>query len=81
MNCISKAVALRILELLNKYKMTRYELEKKSCISHDTLKSIIKGKSKGVNLKTILLIADGFNLTISEFLDSELFKYENINID
>lgn len=41
----------------------------------------MKGKSKGVNLKTIIAIADGFGMTASEFLNSELFSYDNLNID
>ncbi len=62
-------------------KISRYKLEQLSCLSHDTIKSIMKGKSKGVNLKTIIAIADGFGMTASEFLNSELFSYDNLNID
>ena len=45
------------------------------------LKSIMKNKAKGVNLKTIIIIADGFKMTPSEFLNSELFIYDNLNLD
>ncbi len=78
---ISQAVTVRIKELLALKKMTQYKLEHKACISHDTLKSIIKGKTKGVTLKTLICIADGFDMTVSKFLDSELFLYNNLNID
>lgn len=77
---LSKAVALRISELLREKNMTQYRLEHKACISHDTVKSIMKGKAKGVNLRTIVEIADGFDMTASEFLDSELFNYDNLDI-
>ena len=77
---ISKAVALRIRELLKEQKMTQYKLEQKACLSHDTVKSIMKGKTKGVNLKTIIAIADGFGMTVYEFLKSDLFLYENLDI-
>ena len=61
--------------------MTQYKLEQKTGISHDTIKSIMKGKAKGVNLKTVIAIADGFDLTVKEFLDTDLFLYENLNMD
>ncbi len=78
---ISQAVALRIKELLAMQGISQYKLEHKACLSHDTIKSIMKGKAKGVNLKTLIAIADGFDMTISEFLNSELFLYDNLNMD
>jgi len=78
---ISQAVAIRISELLKQNNMTQYKLEQKTGISHDTIKSIMKGKAKGVNLKTVIAIADGFDMTISEFLNNNLFLYENLNMD
>ena len=78
---ISQAVALRIEELLIKKNMSQYNLEHKACLSHETIKSIMKGKTKGVNLKTIISISDGFGISVSEFLDTDLFKYNNLNID
>ena len=77
---ISEAVAIRIRELLKEKKLTQYKLEQNSCLSHDTVKSIMKGKAKGVNLKTVIAIADGFGMTVCEFLDSELFYYDNLNM-
>ena len=78
---ISKAVAIRIKELLNLKKMTQYRLEQVSCLSHETLKSIMKGKAQGVNLKTLIIISEGLQITVSEFLNCDLFNYENLNID
>ena len=78
---ISQAVAERIKELLREKQLTQYRLEQMACLSHDTVKSIMKGKAKGVNLKTIIAIADGFGMTVSKFLDSDLFLYDNLNMD
>ena len=78
---ISQAVAVRIKELLKEKNLTQYRLEQISCLSHDTLKSIMKGKAKGVNLKTLIAITDGFGITVSEFLNSKLFLYDNLNMD
>lgn len=41
----------------------------------------MKGKAKGVNLRTLIAIADGFDMTVSEFLNCDLFKYDNLNMD
>lgn len=78
---ISKAVAMRIAELLKAQGLTQYRLEQKACLSHDTVKSIMKGKAKGVNLKTVIAIADGFGMSVSEFLNCELFAYDALNMD
>ncbi len=77
---ISLAVAQRIKQLLKEKGITQYKLEQKSCLSHDTIKSIMKGKAKGVNLKTVVAISDGFEMHVSEFLSSELFNYDNLNM-
>ena len=77
---ISRTVSLRIAELLKK-DLSLYGLEHNARLSHDTIKSIIKGKAKGVNLKTLIAIADGFGMKVSEFLDSSLFNYDNLNMD
>ena len=78
---ISQAVAVRIKELLKERGLTLYRLERTACLSHETVKSIMKGKAKGVNLKTLITISDGFGITVSEFLNSDLFLYENLNMD
>ena len=78
---ISQAIAERIRELLKEKGLTQYRLEQKACLSHETLKSIMKGKTKGVNLRTIISIADGLNMTISQFLDTPLLEYNNLDLD
>ena len=81
MNDVSQAVAIRIKELLKQKGISQYRLERKMGISHDTVKNIMKGKTRGVNLKTVAIISEGLGVTLSEFLDSELFLYGNLNID
>ena len=78
---ISQAVALRIKELLKERNLTQYKLEQKAGLSHDTVKSIMKGKAKGVNLKTLIILSEGFGMTVSEFLNCDLFEYDNLNMD
>ena len=68
-------------ELLKLKKMSQYKLAQNSGISFETIKSIMKGKAKGVNMKTLILISEGLGIKLIEFLNSDLFLYENLNID
>ena len=52
---ISQAVAIWIKKTLNTKILAQYRLEQNADLSHDTIKSIMKGKAKGVNLKKLNL--------------------------
>ena len=79
-NSVNQALALRIEELLKKNNMTRYRLAMNSGVTHSTLNNIIRATVKDNLLSTTILIANGFDMTVSEFLDSPLFLEENLNI-
>ena len=76
-----KAVALRISNLLIKNNMTQYALCKKIAMSEETLRSIVNERYKTVKLDTIIQICDGFNMSIQEFFNDDLFKRENLDCD
>ena len=78
---LSTAVALRISNILRERKMSQYRLEKIIAMPHNTMKTLMGERNSGVNLKTVIAIADGFNITISDFLNSDLFQYNNLNMD
>lgn len=80
MNNVNHALALRIKELLEEKKMTRYKLAMESGVSHSTLKNIMHETVTDNLLSTTILIASGFGMTVSEFLDSPLFDEQNLNI-
>ena len=80
MNNVNHALVLRIGELLELKKITRYKLAMNSGISHSTLKNIMHETVKDNLLSTTSLIANGFGMSVSEFLDSPLFDEENLNI-
>lgn len=77
---VNHALSLRIQELLKQKNMTRYRLAMNSGVNHSTLKNIIHETVKDNLLSTTILIARGFDMTVSEFLDSALFSEENLNI-
>ena len=79
-NTVNKALALRIEELLKQKNMTRYKLAMNSGVTHSTLKNIIHDTVNDNLLSTTILIAGGFDMTVSEFLDSPLFDEENLKI-
>ena len=80
MNNVNHAVALRIEELLKQKGITRYRLAMNSGVTHSTLKNIMHETVRDNLLSTTILIAGGFDMTVSEFLDSPLFYEENLNI-
>lgn len=80
MNNVNHALVLRINELLKEKNMTRYKLAMESGVSHSTLKNIMHETVKDNLLSTTILLASGFDMNVSQFLDSPLFNEENLNI-
>ena len=78
---VNDAVAKRIIELLSKKKMTQYRLEQLSGIQHGHMQWILSGKSKTVTFSTVLRLANGFGMTVLEFLNDEKFLYENLEVE
>ena len=77
---VNRAVAMRISELLSIKNMTQYRLAVKSGITHSTLKNIMHETVKDNLLSTVILIAGGFDMSVSDFLNSPLFDEENLDI-
>ena len=78
---VNDAVVKRIRELLEEKKMTQYRLEQLSGIQHGHMQWIMSGKSKTVTLSTVLLLANGFGMTVVEFLDNDTFLFENLEVE
>jgi transcriptional regulator with XRE-family HTH domain len=78
---VNDAVAKRITQLLAEKKMTQYRLEQQSGIQHGHMQWIMSGKSKTVTLSTVMMLANGFGMTVIEFLNDEMFLFENLNVE
>lgn len=78
---VNDAVAKRIIQLLAEKKMTQYRLEQLSGIQHGHMQWILGGKSKTVTLSTVMMIAHGFEMTVLEFLDNDIFLFENLEVE
>jgi len=81
MMTVNKAVAMRVSELLYQKGITQYRLEQNSGLSHGRLGCIMAEKNKTVTLSTVMLLAQGFGISLLEFLDSPYFTNENLDIN
>ena len=78
---VSQAVAKRIEMLLKEHNMTQYRLEQKSGVLHGSLACIMNGRNKTVTLSTVYMIAKGFDMTIVEFLNHDIFLSDEIEFE
>ncbi|MBQ2794221.1 MAG: helix-turn-helix transcriptional regulator [Clostridia bacterium] len=78
---VNDAVARRITALLKEKGISQYRLEQASGIQHGSMQCIMNGRNKTVTLSTVILIARGFGMTLSEFLDDEIFGSDSLEID
>lgn len=68
------AVAKRIDELLKEKNLTQYKLAKLAGIAEPTISGIRRQRNKTVSLNVIYAIAEGFEISLSEFFNAEYFK-------
>jgi len=78
---VNQAVRLRINELLAKNNMTAYRLAENSGLSHARLGCIMHDKNKTVTLTTVMMLAQGFKISLLEFLNSPYFDNKNIELE
>ena len=81
MKNLNDVIVDKIIYYLGKYDLTQYKLSQLSGVPFPTLKSIMQRRTKGISLKTVIMIASGFGLTVSEFLNDDAFLIENLNIE
>jgi len=78
---VNDAVAKRVAQLLAEKKMTQYRLEQQSGIQHGHMQWIMSGKSRTVTLSTVMMLANGFGMTVIEFLNNDMFLFENLEVE
>ena len=78
---VNDAVAKRVTQLLAEKKMTQYRLEQQSGIQHGHMQWIMSGKSRTVTLSTVMMLANGFGMTVIEFLNNDIFLFENLEVE
>ena len=78
---VNDAVARSITKLLQEKDMTQYRLELDSGIQHGSMQCIMNGRNKTVTLSTVIMLARGFNISLTEFLDDDLFRSEDLEVE
>lgn len=75
------AVAKRTWQLMKERNMTQYRLGKLSGITHGGLDGLLNGTHKNVTLSTVYRLARGFGMTFHEFVDDDVFRSAELEID
>lgn len=78
---LNQAFAIRVREVLKEKKMTQYRLEQETGIYHSTMTSILGNKTKASNFKNIALIIRELGLSMTDFFDSPVFDFDNLDIE
>ena len=78
---VNDAVAKRISKLLHEKNISQYRLEQESGIQHGSMQCIMNGRNKTVTLSTVILLAKGFHMPLTEFLDDDIFHSEDLEIE
>lgn len=77
----SEAVANKITSLLKQNNITQYRLEQITGIQHGSMQCIMNGRNKTIQLNTVITIARGFGMTVSEFLNDKMFESEFLELE
>ena len=80
MKSINDVVVERICYYMGKQNLTQYKLSQLSNVPFATIKSIMQKRTKGISLKTIIMLADGLKITPAEFISDKAFLAENLDI-
>ena len=81
MKTINDVVVERLCSLMEERNLTQYKLSQLSGVPVPTIKSIMQRRTKGISLKTIIMLADGLKIKPSEFIDTPAFLAENLKLD
>lgn len=81
MKTLNDAVVERLNKLMEEKGLTQYRLAQLSGVPFPTLKSIMQQRTKGISLKTIILLAEGLGISASEFIADENFSSKNLDLE
>lgn len=77
---LSTAVSMRISNILREKNMSQYRLEKNIPMPHNTMKTLMGERNKSVNLRTVMQIIKGLDMTPAEFFDGPLFVSDELDV-
>jgi len=68
------AIQHRLLQLCEVKNMTINKIANVSAIPPSSVKNILYGKSKNPKILTLKMLCDGFDMTLAEFFDTDVFN-------
>lgn len=77
MSNVKKAVVKRICSLCEEQNIRPNELANRAGLTPSTVYSILDKKRQDINISTIKILCDGFNMELGEFFSSP--EFENLN--
>ena len=81
MKTLNDVVVERLCKFLGERDLTQYKLAQMSGVPFATIKSIMQKRTKGISLKTIIMLAGGLGMTPSEFINDPSFLAENLDLE
>lgn len=81
MKTLNEVVIDRLNYYMGLMHLSQYELAQRSGVPYPTIKSIMQRRTNGMALKTVVMLAHGIGVTVSEFLNHESFGYENLELE
>ena len=71
----------RLCKYMGEQSLTQYRIAQQSNLPLSTVKSIMQRRAKGVELNTIILLANGLGITPSEFINDPSFWADNLDLN
>lgn len=81
MKTLNEMVVDRINFYLGRTCNSQYMLAEVSGVPYPTIKSIMQKRTKGITFKTLVMLARGFGISVSEFLSDDFFHYDNLDLE
>ena len=81
MKTLNEVVIDRLNYYMGEKHYSQYLLADFSGVPYPTIKSIMQRRTKGITLKTIVMLARGLRVSVSEFLSDDYFHYEELNLE
>ncbi len=70
---LTKAIGIRITNLLQERGWTQYQLEKRGGVSRSTVNLIVNGHVQSAKVDTLYQIVATFGISMAEFFDDPIF--------
>ena len=70
---ISEAVVKRLYQLCDERNLTVNKISNISGVTQSTVSDIVNGTTSNTGIATIKKLCDGFEISVREFFDSDLF--------